>query len=98
MAKELISQKMQQTCDVCGALKEWELIGAEDNPTILGEMQEWYIGSRKVVINGRMTQLTVDACSSACYTASAGKLALPPMDDESADKIDLTSLRVSNLN
>src|SRR6202795_4584716 len=97
MAKELISQRMKQTCDACGAMKEWELVGADENPTILSEMQEWYIVTRKVIINGRMTQLTADACTFACTPAAAVKLALPPQS-EPTDNIDLASLRVSNLN
>jgi hypothetical protein len=96
MSKELMSQKMKQTCDACGATKEWELVGADENPTIISEMQEWYIVTRKVVINRQMTQLTADACSLACTPAAAVKLALPPQDDP-ADNIDLASLRSSNL-
>lgn len=94
MSKELTSQIMKQVCDACGVAKEWELVGADQNQTTLDEMQEWYIVNRKVIINGRMTQLTADACSLACVPAAAVKLALPPQE-EPVDNIDLASLRVS---
>lgn len=96
MSKELVSQRMKQTCDACGAVKEWELVGADDNPTVINEMQEWYIVTRKLFLGGRLTQLTADACSLACTPAAAVKLALPPQED-TADKIDLASLRQSHL-
>lgn len=97
MSKELVSQKMKQVCDACGAAKEWELVGADQNPILISEMQEWYIVTRKVVINGNLTQLTADACSLACTPAAAVKLALPPQN-EPVDNIDLASLRTSGLN
>ena len=98
MSKELVSQKLQQTCDACGVVKEWELVGADNNPTILVEMQEWYSVERKVIIDGRMTQVIVHACSLPCVPAAAVKLALPREQNEPTDNIDLASLRASNLN
>lgn len=99
MSKEITSQVMKQTCDACGTSKEWEMVGADDKPEILIEMQEWYIVGRKVIDpQGRMGSISVDACSLACVPAAAIKLALPKFAEEPADKIDLASLRQSNLN
>jgi hypothetical protein len=98
MSKEVVSQKMKQTCEGCGAFKEWELVGADGNPTILQEMQEWYNVNRKVVTpDGRLAQLTGDACSLSCVPVVAVKLALPPAQQEQTDQIDLSSLRTANL-
>ena len=94
MSKELISQIMQSTCDACGAVKKWELVGADMNEPILEEMQEWYIVNRKVVINGQLTTIAADACSLACVPAAAVKLALPKRE-MAADNIDLAALQVS---
>lgn len=96
MSKELVSQRMRQVCDACGVVKEWELVGADNDPVIIGEMQEWYIVTRKCLIDGRLTQLAADACSLACTPAAAVKLALPPQED-TTDKIDLASLRNSTM-
>ena len=94
MSKELISQVMQSTCDACGAVKKWELVGADMNEPVLQEMQEWYIVTRKVVIRGQMTAITADACCLACVPAAAVKLALPA-SEVAADNIDLAALRVT---
>lgn len=95
MSKQITSQKMEMTCDACGISKEWELVGADDNASILAEMQEWYVVGRKVVDlrSGQLTQMTADACTLACVPAAAIKLALPRQSDEPADNIDLASLR-----
>lgn len=95
MSKELVSQIMEQKCDACGAVKRWELVGADMNEPILEEMQEWYIVNRKVIIRGQMTAIAADACSLACVPAAAVKLALPSQET-AADNIDLASLRVGN--
>ena len=97
MSKEITSQKLQQKCEGCGTVVEWELVGADDHPNILAEMQEWYIVGRKVVApNGQLTSLSADACSLACVPAAAVKLALPKFE-EPEDTIDLASLR-ANIN
>ena len=98
MSKEVISQVMQQTCEGCGNAKTWELVGADQNPEILGEMQGWYTVTRKIVVPDEysrpaLQQLTADACCLACVPAAAIKLALPSSQDEPADNIDLNSLR-----
>lgn len=97
MSKEIVSQRMKQTCDACGTVKEWELVGADENPTVLNEMQEWYIVTRKLFLNGELTQLTADACCLACTPAAAVKLALPIQQRESAAEVDLASLRAADL-
>lgn len=94
MSKELISQVMQSTCDACGAVKKWELVGADMNEPVLQEMQEWYIVNRKVIIRGQMTAIAADACCLACVPAAAVKLALPA-SEVAADNIDLAALRVT---
>lgn len=95
MSKEIVSQVMKQTCEACGATKEWELVGADQNKAILEEMQQWYTVGRKVISNGQMIQLSAEACSLACVPAAAVKLALPPQEEEPADRIDLASLRIN---
>jgi hypothetical protein len=97
MSKLIISQKMEMTCEACGEKKEWELVGADNNPAILQEMQAWFIVGRKIVDprTGQLTQLGGDACSIPCVAVLAVKLAVPP--EEPAETIDLASLRVSNL-
>ena len=94
MSEVMSSQKMQRTCEGCGAVKEWELIGVQE-PAIL-EMQEWYLITRAVVVDGRFQKISVNACTLACVPAAAVKLALPPQSDEPADDIDLGALRASN--
>lgn len=95
MSKQITSQKMEMTCEACGAKKEWELVGADNDPEILQEMQSWYIVGRKVVDprTGALTQLAGDACSPVCVSVLAVKLALPPEPD---DNIDLAFLRAAN--
>lgn len=95
MSKALLSQVMEQTCDGCGAVKKWELVGAEMNEPLLEDMQEWYIASRKVIIRGQLTTIAADACSLACLPAAGVKLALPSAD-MAADNIDLAALRAAN--
>ena len=96
MSKEVISQKMQQKCDGCGKTHEWELVGADQNPVTLAQMQEWFVVGRKAVIDGALRQLSADACSAVCVTVVALKLLVPPEPvDEPTDQIDLASLRVN---
>ena len=93
MAKQIVTQVMEMTCEACGATKTWDLVGADQNLAMLQEMQEWYVVGHKVVsLDGQLIQLTGDACALACVPAVAIKLALPP---EPADNIDLSALRVN---
>ena len=96
MSKEMVSQRVKQTCDGCGLSKETETIGTSQQD-IIDEMQKWYGVGRKVLLNGEIVQLSVDACSLACVPVAAVKLALPKVADESVDEIDLASLRAQNL-
>lgn len=95
MSQEMISQRIKRTCEGCGLVKEWELIGMGEE-TIL-EMQNWYVVIREVFFDGRFTKIMVQSCSLACVPAAAIKLALPRLAEEPADDIDLESLRASNL-
>ena len=97
MSKEVVSQRLKQICEGCGAVKEWELVGVDDGSPVLAEMQEWYVVGRKIIDqNGRPVSISADACSLACVPAAAVKLALPKFEDQPADNIDLASLRASN--
>lgn len=100
MSKMITSQKMEMTCEGCGEKKEWELVGADNNPGILQEMQAWFTVARKIVDprTGALTQMMGDACGLACVPVVAVKLALPPMPEEPADDIDLAGLRAGNFN
>jgi hypothetical protein len=93
MSEIMSSQKMQRTCDACGAMKEWELIGVQE-PSLL-EMQEWYLITRAVIVEGRFAKVSANACSLACVPAAAVKLALPAQP-EPEDDIDLSQLRAAN--
>ena len=97
MSKLITSQKMEMTCEACGTKKEWELVGADQDPVTLQEMQAWYTVARKVIDprTGALTQLMGDACGLECVSVVAVKLAVPPQD-EPADDIDLASLRAKN--
>lgn len=99
MSKELVTQVMRQICDGCKKTKEWDLVGADQNPTILQEMQEWFDVGRKVVVNGQMLQLSAHACSVPCVSIVAVNLMAPPQtqEDDQPDKINLADLRVSDL-
>jgi len=97
MSKEVISQRMKQTCEGCGKIVEWELVGADQNLQTLTEMQQWFQVGRKAVIGGQMVQLTADACSPTCASVAAVKLSNPPESEEQPDQIDLQSLRAANL-
>ena len=99
MSEIMSSQKMKRTCDACGAEKEWELVNVTE--TALNEMQEWYMITRKIIVQGpdgrpQFTAISANACSLPCVPAAAVKLALPPQTEEPADNIDLASLRASN--
>jgi hypothetical protein len=96
MSQEIVSQKLKRTCDGCGSVVEWEMIGLQEATII--EMQEWYTIIREVFVEGRFVKIMVQACSLACTPAAAIKLALPKMREEPADNIDLAALRVSDLN
>ena len=76
MSEIMSSQKMKRTCDACGAEKEWELIGVQE--AAIQEMQQWYMITRSVVINGQFAKMTSQACSLSCVPAAAVNLALPP--------------------
>ena len=95
MSKQVVSQRMKQTCDGCGSSKEWELVGADADPNILAEMQCWFVVARKIVNDrGEIVALSADACSVACVSTIAEKLMKLP-ESEPADKIDLASLRIN---
>jgi hypothetical protein len=96
MSQTVISQKIQRTCDGCGIVKEYELVDMRD--TTIVEMQDWYTVIREVFFQGEFRKIMVQACSLACTPAAAVKLALPKVQDEPVDNIDLASLRTSNLN
>lgn len=97
MSKQVVSQQMEMTCDACGETKKWELVGADQNLTLLEEMQEWYTVSHKVIDprTGQLTQLMGDACSLPCVPPVAVKLAVPA--PPISDGIDLESLRAKNM-
>ncbi len=95
MSEIMTSQKMKRICDACGASKEWELVGVQESSIL--EMQEWYVVQRKVVIDGHFTKIEAHACSLACVPAAAVKLALPSVEDEPTDDIDLASLRANGV-
>ena len=94
MSQETVSQKIKRTCDACGLVKEWELIGMSENT--VNEMTAWYTVIREVFdpeARG-FVKLLVQACSLACVPVAAVKLALPPREEEPT--IDLASLRANN--
>lgn len=95
MSQEITSQKIKRVCEGCGVVKEWELVGMQEDT--VKEMQEWYTIIREVFVDGRFVKIMVQACSLACTPVAAVKLALPKMEDEPADNIDLASLRAANL-
>jgi hypothetical protein len=95
MSQEMISQKIRRTCEGCGVVKEWELIGMGEETII--EMQNWYTIIREVFFDGKFEKIMVQACSLACTPAAAIKLALPKVAEEPSDDIDLASLRASNM-
>lgn len=95
MSQQLISQKVQRTCEGCGAVKEFELVGI--SPETTDEMLAWYTIVREVFDpeQGRLVKIAVQACTLACVPPAAVKLALPPITDQSPEQeIDLKSLRV----
>lgn len=94
MSQDIISQKIKRTCEGCGTVKEWELVGMQEDT--IKEMQDWYTIIREVYAEGHFVKVMVQACSLACTPVAAVKLALPKMEDEPADNIDLASLRASN--
>ena len=96
MSKQMISQRVKQTCDGCGESKETETVGCSETE-IVTEIQRWYIVGRKVLIDGVLQQRQVDACSLACVPAAAIKLALPKVDEPTVDNIDLAALRVGDM-
>ena len=95
MSKEMMSQIVKQTCDGCGSVKETQTIGVSQQE-IVDEIVKWYVVGRKVLINGELVQLSVDACSLECVPAAAIKLALPTPQEEPPDNIDLAALRVGS--
>ena len=95
MSELMTSQKMKRTCDACGASKEWELVAAKESDIL--EMQEWYLVTRAVVIQGQVQKIQGSACSLTCLPVVGVKLAIPPAAEEPADDIDMASLRASNI-
>jgi|ERR1035437_4353007 hypothetical protein len=95
MSKQMISQRVKQTCDGCGESTETETIGVSEQE-IVTEIQKWYVAGKKAMVDGQLVQLSVDACCLACVPAAAIKLALPKVE-EPADNIDLGALRVGDL-
>lgn len=96
MSEIVSSQKMQRTCDACGAMKEWELVNVQEEAIL--EMQNWYLITRAVVMGGRFEKISANACSLVCLPAAGVKLALPPRiaEPEPENEIDLASLRAAN--
>lgn len=94
MSQEMTSQKIKRTCDACGVVVEWEMIGMQD--ATLTEMQNWYTVIREVWVEDRFTKIMTQACSLACVPGAAVKLALPKFAEQPADDIDLKSLRAAN--
>lgn len=92
MSQEVISQKIKKTCEGCGEVHEYELVGPSEKT--LKDLQEWYTVVREVFDGEHFVKLMVQACCLACVPAAAVKLALPPAPEEPA--IDLASLRQGN--
>src|SRR5579863_7604002 len=98
MSKQIVSQRIEQKCDGCGKIKEWECVGAQEST--INEMQEWYtlVVGRKAVINGQFAKIQeeADACCLACVPAAVAvasvKVSMPP-PSEGPDNIDLQALR-----
>lgn len=90
MSQRVVSQKIERTCEGCGAIKVYELMSSSDSE--LQELQNWYTIVREVYYQGQLAKLMVQACSPNCISAAAAKLVLPP-DDGQNDAIDLASLQ-----
>ena len=95
MSQEMTSQKIRRTCDACGKTAEWELLGLQEET--VKDMQNWYTVIREVWFDGHWEKIAVQVCSLECVPAGAIKLALPKVQEEPADNIDLASLRVSDI-
>ena len=97
MSKEVISQILKQTCEGCGKSVDWQLCGADDNPNMLNEMQQWFVVGRKIVNkHDQLVAISGDACSVTCVAVVAVKLSNPEASSDT-NKIDLSSLRAGNL-
>lgn len=94
MSQQVISQKIQRTCDGCGVVKEWELVNAGEK--IIEEMQEWRTVVREVFMDGHFVKVMVQACSSTCLVPADAKIIITPKQEEPADNIDLSTLRTTN--
>jgi hypothetical protein len=96
MSQEMVSQKLQRTCDGCGLVKVWEMVNIQERPEQIEEMQAWYTVVREVFMPGEgFIKMMVQTCSADCLNKAAEKLKLPepePVPEES-DSIDLAALQ-----
>jgi hypothetical protein len=98
MSKEIVKQEMKMKCEACGVEKIWDLVGADDKPEVLREMEEWYQVVHRIVHpqTGQLVPLMGDACSLACVSAVAVKLAVPDDAVGLSNQVDLAALRSQN--
>lgn len=93
MSQRTKTNVVERTCDGCGVVKEWDMVGI--TPAIVEDMTQWFTVIREIWTGDRFEKLLVQACSVACVPAAAVKILLPsaPPEDQELDDIDLGKLR-----
>ena len=86
MSQEVVSQKVERTCEGCGTKVVFEMVNPTDQAVT--EMTEWFTIVREIADSqtGRFHKLMVQACSMPCIAAAALKLAVVPSN--APDDID----------
>lgn len=94
MSQQVLSQKIERTCEGCGVTVVFEMVNPTDDAVTA--MTRWYTIVREIAdsATGRFQKLMVQACSLPCVNVAALKLEVIPSN--APDDIDLSALRQSS--
>jgi hypothetical protein len=96
MSTEMVSHKIQKTCEGCGVVKVYEMVNA--GVDTVQELENWYTVVREMLVPGpegpHYEKFMVQAHEPGCVPAALLKLMkLGLAQDEPQDEIDLRELQ-----
>lgn len=94
MSTETVSEIKQKTCDACGKVERFEMVGADRE--VIAASAKWFrvLHLTYSAEHDQFLPMIGEACSLDCVPVVAVKIsALTP---ESQDKIDMNALRAAN--
>jgi hypothetical protein len=99
MSQAITSHVIERECQGCGKKRKFEMVGLAENEAEHIEASSWLTIIRETTQpdgQGGFAKMVVHACNPLCTVKAATRLfQMPSMDEEAADNIDLSKLKVN---